>query len=440
MGVPLSKSHPELAMQARGWNPDEYSAGSHAKLEWECSKGHSWEARLSSRAGHDANGCPYCSRKAVMPGENDLATLFPEIAKEADGWDPSQVLSKSSKKMAWKCSQGHNWVASIGSRTGVNKTGCSVCANRKLQFGINDLLTCSPEVARDADGWDPKTVLNGTASRKNWVCKLGHNYSATVESRTGKKKAGCPICSGQKMLVGFNDLATAHPEIAAQAYGWDPSEFSPGSNKKMDWLCKKGHVWNALISNRTKTGAGCHFCSNLRLLPGFNDLETTHPQLALEADGWDPKSKIAGSHEQVSWKCSNGHRWKTKLGSRTATEVTGCPTCATSGFDPNKDGWLYFLEHPEWEMLQIGITNVPKSRLSIHKRSGWQLIEIRGPMNGDLARQWEVDILNMLRHEGAMLAQEKIAGRFSGYTESWITSSFPARTLKELMDKVRSKE
>ena len=88
-------------------------------------------------------------------------------------------------------------------------------------------------------------------------------------------------------------------------------------------------------------------------------------------------------------------------------------------------------------MLQVGITNVPDNRLSTHKRLGWEVLEIRGPMNGDLARQWETDILRMLRKKNAIVGSTEIAGRFTGYTESWIKSSFPASSLKELMEKVR---
>ncbi len=38
---------------------------------------------------------------------------------------------------------------------------------------------------------------------------------------------------------GVNDLATLHPEIAAEADGWDPKTITPGSNKKMLGSAKK---------------------------------------------------------------------------------------------------------------------------------------------------------------------------------------------------------
>jgi hypothetical protein len=91
-------------------------------------------------------------------------------------------------------------------------------------------------------------------------------------------------------------------------------------------------------------------------------------------------------------------------------------------------------------MLQIGITNVPDDRLSTHRRLGWEVLELRGPMNGDLARQWETDILRMLRAKKAIVGNTEIAGRFTGYTESWLKNSYPVTSLKELMNLVQDNE
>jgi hypothetical protein len=66
-------------------------------------------------------------------------------------------------------------------------------------------------------------------------------------------------------------LAETHPELAAQAHGWDPEVVSYTSGKYFDWQCKFGHIWYALMSNRAK-GSGCPFCANKAVLPGYNDL------------------------------------------------------------------------------------------------------------------------------------------------------------------------
>ena len=61
-------------------------------------------------------------------GVNDLETLFPDVAAEADGWDPSLFLPNSNKKMSWKCKEGHTWDSKLNNRISGEK-GCPYCAN-----------------------------------------------------------------------------------------------------------------------------------------------------------------------------------------------------------------------------------------------------------------------------------------------------------------------
>jgi len=61
------------------------------------------------------------------------------------------------------------------------------------------------------------------------------------------------------------------------------------------------------------------------------------------------------------------------------------------------------------------------------------MLELRGPMNGHLTQQWETAILRMLKANGADLSNEKIAGKFDGYSEAWSKSTFEASSIKELM-------
>jgi hypothetical protein len=39
------------------------------------------------------------------------------------------------------------------------------------------------------------------------------------------------VCVNQKILVGYNDLGTTHPELSAEADGWNPEEFVAGSRR-----------------------------------------------------------------------------------------------------------------------------------------------------------------------------------------------------------------
>ena len=110
-------------------------------------------------------------------------------------------------------------------------------------------------------------------------------------------------------------------------------------------------------------------------------------------------------------------------------------------FDPNKDGWLYFMEHESLGYLQIGITNFPDDRLKLHAKFGWELLQLRGPMDGHLTGNWETSILKMLRSKGAQMGPAKgdinklskaDSKAFVG-TEMWLKESFRANSINELM-------
>lgn len=87
-----------------------------------------------------------------------------------------------------------------------------------------------------------------------------------------------------------------------------------------------------MIANRTK-GAGCPVCSGKVIVPGQNDLESTHPELVKDWDfqkndllGLFPTNVSKGSEKDVFWKCHVcGHSWKTPVYSRAAG--SGCPSC-----------------------------------------------------------------------------------------------------------------
>jgi DNA-directed RNA polymerase subunit RPC12/RpoP len=424
----LMTKYPEIAVQAFGWNPQEVSSSSGKKLPWKCINDHIWRAAVYSRK--NGNGCPYCSGNLPIVGETDLLTLSPRLAQDADGWDPREFTNHSGKKVNWKCEQGHKSTSTIDNR---QKYGCPFCSGKYPIKGETDLRTKFPKIAVEADGWNPQDFLPKSNQIKPWICPSGHKYKAAIATRTDSRATGngCPYCSGRKVISGETDLKTMNPILASEAYGWDPSEVSPGSEKKLSWKCALGHVWEAVVYSRN-ANTGCPYCANQKVLKGFNDLATTHPDLAKEAVDWDPSTVTSGSSRlNLLWKCAEGHTWKSNVKNRTVGQ--GCPSCAVSGFDPNKDGFLYFIHHDLWEMFQIGITNDPDKRLGQHKRLGWIVLELRGPMDGHLTQQWETGMLRMLKAKGADLSNDKIAGKFDGYSEAWSKSTFQVKSIKELM-------
>ena len=152
---------------------------------------------------------------------NLLSEVHPELVCE---WSeknlpltPDKITFGSNKIMWWKGSCGHEWQASVKSRSIGEK--CPICSGARVVEGINDLQTLKPEIAAEwsVKNGDLKPTMVSVGSHKKviWKGKCGHEWSATVKSRA-TNGTGCPYCSHNKILVGFNDLASQRPEIAAE--------------------------------------------------------------------------------------------------------------------------------------------------------------------------------------------------------------------------------
>ena len=205
---------PELASQ---WHsskngaltPNQVLFGSHRKVWWRCKKGHEWQARIASRTQFGA-GCPVCSGKAVISGENDLARLFPNVANQ---WDhekngvltPEQVSPYSNRRVWWRCARGHSWRTVVAART-MAGTDCPYCTGKKVLTGFNDLATLDPKLAEEwhpelNGSLTPEMVTLGSHHKVWWICAEGHVWQAVVYSRSGMRRCSCPICAGRYRSV-----------------------------------------------------------------------------------------------------------------------------------------------------------------------------------------------------------------------------------------------
>lgn len=341
----LVTTHPNLCKE---WDyekndvrPNDISKGSRKKIWWLCSNLHSYQSNITDRISGDA--CPYCSGRRVIKGQTDLATNYPNLIiewnHEKNIINPDDVSCYSSKIVWWKCSLGHSYKTSIIKRTSRGH-GCPYCSNHRILQGFNDLATTHKGLCKE---WDyskneikPTEIFKCSNLCAWWVCPKNHSYKMSVSSRTSKGNS-CPYCSGQKVLKGYNDIATTNPEILTE---WDynkneikPTEISRGSEKKIWWVCTEFHSYNSSVSNKIN-GCGCPYCAGKKVLKGFNDLMTTNPELCKE---WDyekngnltPYDISKGTHKKVWWKCANNHFFLMKVANR-ACLGQGCPYCSGS--------------------------------------------------------------------------------------------------------------
>ena len=250
----LATTSPGLAAQAHGWDPTTVTAGSGQKRPWICDEGHTWTATINDRS--NGHGCPYCAGRKVLAGYNDLATINPGLAAQASGWDPTTVPAGSNRNLSWICDDVHEWAARVVDRS--RGDGCPYCAGKKVLAGYIDFATTNPDLSIQAHGWDPAMVTAMSGQKFSWICDEGHVWDARVADRSAGR--GCPTCANKKALAGYNDLATTNPGLAAQAHGWDPTTVTAMSMKKLSWVCKEGHVWDATVAHRSN-GRGCPYCA-----------------------------------------------------------------------------------------------------------------------------------------------------------------------------------
>lgn len=253
--------------------PKEISYGSRTRVWWHCEKSHEWQAAVKDCA--TGKGCPVCAGRKLLEGVNDLAATHPELAKQ---WNPEKngsllpenVFPGSRRKVWWRCEAGHEWEATVFSRA-CNGSNCPFCTGKKIIAGVNDLASVFPNVAAQ---WHPtkneNTTLDSVSAFSNrrvwWICEKGHEYRSVIAHRTNMG-SGCPYCAGRKILVGFNDLASQDPKVAAQWHptlngNLTPEMVTPGSAKRVWWICEEGHVWKAVIYSRAgKQKCGCPVCN-----------------------------------------------------------------------------------------------------------------------------------------------------------------------------------
>lgn len=160
--------------------------------------------------------------------------------------------------------------------------------------------------------------------------------------------------------------------------GLDPNKLTLGSHTKVWWKCKLGHSFDMMIKQRLHK-QNCPYCSNRRILVGYNDLATTHPHLAKE---WHPTKNgnltpsmvISGSGKKVWWKCPKcGYEWQTKISNRTS-RGHGCLNCThqatVSG--ANDLATLHSTIAKEWHPTKNGLLTPSDIRPKSNKKYWWK--------------------------------------------------------------------
>lgn len=260
------------------WNdsldPTQIYVTSKVLINWKCSAGHEFQSKPISRWSKNGK-CRRCVRSTV-PFEKSLASKFPAFVKEWSNKNKRSaetVAPNSCDKYWWACLKcKYEWLATPSNRT-FNKSDCPKCNNKVISYEK------SVAAAPYGSLWDfnkngPAIEVFASSHKKYWwICSKGHEYQATPLNMKNYHKSksdgkdgtiGCPICSNKQIVKGFNSLGDLFPELVPE-YSENNTkniyELAPHTNEKIDWKCLKGHVWTAIVSDRTRSiRSGCPLC------------------------------------------------------------------------------------------------------------------------------------------------------------------------------------
>lgn len=217
------------------------------------------------------------------------------------------------------------------------------------------------------------------------ACPRGHRTTIAGNNRRRtytSRNHGCGVCHGRQAKGGFNSLADLN---RATAERWHPTRngdlapqgVTPGSAQHVWWQCRRGHEFEAVVANMTRSnGAACPICARRRVLIGETGLDITHPHLLVRwhptlNGALGPAEVLSGSQVVVWWRCPRGHVYDSAVCLVVAGH--GCGVCrgtrATPGVNTLAD--LRPDLAAQWHPTLNGLQEASSVTVSSGKRVWW---------------------------------------------------------------------
>lgn len=215
-GQSLLEKYPEVAKQWSLQNKaasDEVSYGSEFKAWWECDKGHTWQASISSRTATRPTGCPQCFLH--IDESKTVKTLHPTWMEWVDVDEQkllSQVTEHSSQKLTWTCPTcAYSFERSIKNFTGT----CPQCfMTEKSLAKLNPILLSEWDYDKNTES--PELISYNSAKNVWWKCSQEHSWETPVYQRVNQNSS-CPrCCIGKNTSSGEKELLTWLNNVAKE--------------------------------------------------------------------------------------------------------------------------------------------------------------------------------------------------------------------------------
>lgn len=110
----------------------------------------------------------------------------------------------------------------------------------------------------------PLEEYKGCDAKIKWLCNKHEMHIFEMRPRAIVDGQGCPYCSGNKLLVGYNDCWTTNPDIAIMLKNpEDGYAHFCQSHKKVCWICPNcGNEIYKDFHHVSQYGLACPICSD----------------------------------------------------------------------------------------------------------------------------------------------------------------------------------
>ena len=146
---------------------------------------------------------------------------------------------------------------------------------------------------------------------------------------------GCPMCQLRHKRISLDEFLRRLKSLENSITAID---LYRGMKVRIRFRCKLGHIWSATPDDILH-GRGCPYCSNRKVLTGFNDLWTTRPDVArMLKNPEDGYKYTKGSSKKLSFVCPDCKNEKQKIVADVCYQGLCCSHCGDGVSYPEKFG------------------------------------------------------------------------------------------------------
>ena len=249
------------------------------------------------------------------------------------------------------------------------------------------------------------TPPRNTTDRRSLRCgRCGHEWA----TRGGNiaRGNGCRPCSDTARGLSAEEWERRANEAGAE---WLDDPMGKGTRCSVRCLAC-GHEWR--IAKYRLGETGCPACAS---------------SFPISSERWSDLANAAG----IEWvngppqavtahataRCvACGFQWDAYGG--TIRKGSGCPSCASYGFDRAAPAIVYLLRHDRGPLMKVGVAGTEGVRLTRHESLGWEVHGMWAIPSGREAEEIEGRVLEWWRAQEAQPCRRDEMPGTNGFTEA----------------------